>query len=356
MKRSDRDVREIFDQSFPVPSPEQAESTCARVLDRLNVGVEFSSNEPLSTANLGRPRRTWLTPMRAAAALAGLVVLSVLFVRTLILPENVYAIVETGSIYRVVEGKTQAVGVGEKIGAGTHVRTDGDGGAVLKLSDGARIEMHAKSEVLLEQVTDGWSIQLNDGSVSVTPAKQPAGNLYVQNREVTMPVTGAAVWSAAAPIEAEPTFEEASIRRSLAPVYSGPRGGGASPGTLAEPVLSEAASTPRASVQDPFHFMTDYDSKTLLTLTGKITRVDWTNPLVHIYIDVADAGGKVTAWSLVGFPPNKLKRDGFPRQLLNIGDTVTITVHKAKDGSNTAAMREVTFPDGSKKFAGPVGQ
>ena len=117
-----------------------------------------------------------------------------------------------------------------------------------------------------------------------------------------------------------------------------------------------STSRARASAQDPYNVMAAYDSKPLLTLTGKIAKVDWTNPLVHIYIDVADAGGKVTMWSLVGFPPNMLKRAGFPRELLNIGDTVTITAYKAKDGSNTAAIREVTFPDGSKKFAGPVGQ
>jgi len=116
------------------------------------------------------------------------------------------------------------------------------------------------------------------------------------------------------------------------------------------------SSTPRASAQDPYHFMAAYDSKTLLTLTGKITKVDWTNPLVHIYIDVVDSSGKVTAWSLLGYPPNMLKRIGFLRELLNIGDTVTITAYKAKDGSNTAAASEVTFPDGTKKFAGPVGQ
>ena len=38
------------------------------------------------------------------------------------------------------------------------------------------------------------------------------------------------------------------------------------------------------------------------------------------------------------------------------GDTVTVTAYKSKDGSNTGAGREVTFPDKSKKFMGPVGR
>jgi hypothetical protein len=103
-------------------------------------------------------------------------------------------------------------------------------------------------------------------------------------------------------------------------------------------------------------FAAEYDSNTMLTLTGKISKVDWTNPHIYIHLDVRDAAGKVTTWQLEGYPPNTLKRTGFPRSILKEGETVTITAYKAKDGSNTGAGREVTFADGSKKFAGPVGR
>ncbi|MCU1337959.1 MAG: hypothetical protein JWO19_3540 [Bryobacterales bacterium] len=102
-------------------------------------------------------------------------------------------------------------------------------------------------------------------------------------------------------------------------------------------------------------FAAEYDSNQLITLTGKITKVEWTNPHIYIHIDVPE-GGKVITWALEGYPPNTLKRTGFPRDVLKEGDTITITAYKSKDGSNTGAGREVTFPDGSKKFAGPVGR
>jgi hypothetical protein len=102
-------------------------------------------------------------------------------------------------------------------------------------------------------------------------------------------------------------------------------------------------------------FAAEYDSNQLITLTGKITKVEWTNPHIYIHIDVVEAG-KVIPWALEGYPPNTLKRTGFPRDVLKEGDTITITAYKAKDGTNTGAGREVTFPDGSKKFAGPVGR
>ena len=101
-------------------------------------------------------------------------------------------------------------------------------------------------------------------------------------------------------------------------------------------------------------FAAEYDSSQVLTLTGKITKVEWTNPHIYIHIDVVE-GGKVTSWELEGYPPNTLKRTGFTRSLLKEGETITITAYKAKDATNTGAGREVTFPDGSKKFAGPLG-
>ena len=102
-------------------------------------------------------------------------------------------------------------------------------------------------------------------------------------------------------------------------------------------------------------FSAEYDSTQLITLKGTISKVEWTNPHIYVYLDVKDTGGKVTTWALEGYPPNTLKRTGFGRDLLKIGDEVTATAYKSKDGTNTGAGREFTFPDGSKKFAGPKG-
>lgn len=101
-------------------------------------------------------------------------------------------------------------------------------------------------------------------------------------------------------------------------------------------------------------FAAEYDGKELLTLTGVITKVEWTNPHMYFYVDVKDASGTVVNWAIEGYPPNTLKRTGFTKSDLKIGDTVTVTAYRAKDATNRVAGREVTFPDGSKKFAGPA--
>ncbi len=102
-------------------------------------------------------------------------------------------------------------------------------------------------------------------------------------------------------------------------------------------------------------FAAEYDGAQLITLKGVISKIEWTNPHIYIYLDVKDATGKVTTWALEGYPPNTLKRTGFSREILKVGDEITATAYKSRDGSNTGAGREITFPDGSKKFAGPVG-
>jgi hypothetical protein len=102
-------------------------------------------------------------------------------------------------------------------------------------------------------------------------------------------------------------------------------------------------------------FAAEYDSSQVLTLKGTISKIEWTNPHIYIYVDVKDADGKISTWALEGYPPNTLKRTGFTKDTLKIGDEITITAYKAKDGTNTGAGREITFSDGTKKFAGPVG-
>jgi len=58
-------------------------------------------------------------------------------------------------------------------------------------------------------------------------------------------------------------------------------------------------------------FAAEYDSNTMITLTGVITKVEWTNPHMYIHMDVKGADGKVVNWSLEGYPPNTLKRTGY---------------------------------------------
>jgi len=101
-------------------------------------------------------------------------------------------------------------------------------------------------------------------------------------------------------------------------------------------------------------FGAEYDVNKPVTLTGVITKIEWTNPHSFFYVDVKDASGKVTNWKFEGYPPSVLSRTGWKKDVtMKNGDTVTVFGWHARDGSNLAHSREVTLADGKKLFFGP---
>jgi hypothetical protein len=100
-------------------------------------------------------------------------------------------------------------------------------------------------------------------------------------------------------------------------------------------------------------FGAEYDVNRPVTLTGVVTKIEWTNPHSFLFIDVTDENGK-SNWKLEGYPPNVLYRTGWKRDItMKPGDTVTVFGWRARLGGNLAHSREVTLPDGSKLFFGP---
>jgi len=100
-------------------------------------------------------------------------------------------------------------------------------------------------------------------------------------------------------------------------------------------------------------FAAEYDSSKPVTHTGVVTQIDWMNPHVYIYIDEKGEDGKVVNWGFEGYPPNTLRRVGLAKDMLKIGDTITVTGWVAKDSSQRFAGREISWPDGRKFFVGP---
>ncbi|PYU29191.1 MAG: hypothetical protein DMG32_00665 [Acidobacteria bacterium] len=99
-------------------------------------------------------------------------------------------------------------------------------------------------------------------------------------------------------------------------------------------------------------FVAQYDPGKSTTLQGVVTKVEWTNPHARFYVDVKDTGGKVINWNLELASPNALKRLGWTRDILKVGDKVSAFVAPAKDGTKMANARTVTLADGRKMVAG----
>src|ERR1700689_5984040 len=72
-------------------------------------------------------------------------------------------------------------------------------------------------------------------------------------------------------------------------------------------------------------FGAEYDANKPITLTGVITKIEWTNPHSYFYIDVKDDKGTVANWKFEGYPPGVLYRTGWKREIsMKVGDTVKV--------------------------------
>ena len=91
-----------------------------------------------------------------------------------------------------------------------------------------------------------------------------------------------------------------------------------------------------------------FDSSKHFEFKGTVTKVEWTNPHAHFFIDVKDASGKVTNWNMELASPNVLVRNGWKRNSLKEGDAVTVTGSPAKDNSTLGIAQSIVLPDGRK--------
>src|SRR5213593_2908815 len=84
-------------------------------------------------------------------------------------------------------------------------------------------------------------------------------------------------------------------------------------------------------------YSAEFDTTKPIKLSGVLTKVEWSNPHIWIYLDVKDEKGNVTNWGFSASPPGMLQRRGITKNSLKLGDVLTITGHRAKDGSNNAS-------------------
>jgi hypothetical protein len=102
-------------------------------------------------------------------------------------------------------------------------------------------------------------------------------------------------------------------------------------------------------------FAAEFDASKAVTLTGSVTKIEWMNPHIWVYLDVKDDRGTLEPWQCEGGPPNTLTRNGWSKDSLKVGDQVTIDGALAKDGSKTCNARTVKLPDGRSVLAGSSG-
>jgi hypothetical protein len=100
------------------------------------------------------------------------------------------------------------------------------------------------------------------------------------------------------------------------------------------------------------NFFAEFDADKPITLTGTVTKLEWTNPHTWFYIDVKREAGTVTNWGMEMGSPNGLMRAGWTRSSMTIGDVVTVEGFLARDKPNIGNARVVTLAGtGQRLFA-----
>lgn len=101
-------------------------------------------------------------------------------------------------------------------------------------------------------------------------------------------------------------------------------------------------------------FGAEFDASKPVTLTGVVSKIEWTNPHSHFSLAVKDGTGRTVTWVFTGYPITALNRTGWKMNVtMKVGDTVTVSGWKARDGTSSASGREVTLASGKKLYFGP---
>jgi hypothetical protein len=116
-------------------------------------------------------------------------------------------------------------------------------------------------------------------------------------------------------------------------------------------VIVGAYSMPAAAHHS---FAAEFDGSKVVTMTGRVSKVEWTNPHAFFYIDVKnEQTNEVANWAAELNSPNSLMRLGWTRDSMKVDDVVTVTGSLAKDGSKLLNARTIIMTKtGQRLFAG----
>ena len=96
------------------------------------------------------------------------------------------------------------------------------------------------------------------------------------------------------------------------------------------------------------------DRKNPVTLQGTVRQFLLENPHARLVVDVKDANGKITTWTIEGGPVRGFVFMGFTEATLPPGQAVTVVAYPVVGGGLTGQLFSITLPDGKKYGGGPA--
>ena len=94
-----------------------------------------------------------------------------------------------------------------------------------------------------------------------------------------------------------------------------------------------------------------FDEGKQITLTGTISKIDWINPHIHLFLTTKAPDGKATTWEIETLPTNWMRNAGITKDAVfgnaAAGEVVTVHANPARDTSlQLGYLMRITYPDG----------
>ena len=104
-------------------------------------------------------------------------------------------------------------------------------------------------------------------------------------------------------------------------------------------------------------FSAEYDWKKPVTVSGTVTKVDWSNPHAHLYVDVKDNSGRAQNWTFELGGIGALSKGGWKKDTIKTGENITIDAWMSTSKSNMANVKSVKLPNGRELWgASSIGE
>lgn len=105
------------------------------------------------------------------------------------------------------------------------------------------------------------------------------------------------------------------------------------------------------------HSFAMFDNEHQVKVTGTVTRFDWTNPHIYLFVTGGEAGKEAKPMTIEGASPGILNRIGWKFNMVKAGDKVTMVIAPLRSGEPGGLLKEIKLPDGrvfnNGGFAGP---
>jgi hypothetical protein len=91
------------------------------------------------------------------------------------------------------------------------------------------------------------------------------------------------------------------------------------------------------------HGVAGYDMTKTITLHGTVSKFDWSNPHVVVYVDAKNEGGEMQHWTIEFASPVHMVRAGWSKSSMKTGDDITIDTHPSRNGAPVGISSTITF-------------